>query len=984
VADVLLDSTSEGVLCLDARRRIRFFNPAAEALLGYPAEAVLDHPLDHLLPDDDHASPLGQLEAFRQSGAASGWLNGGEPVTLRHRDGRPLAVAILLARGETPEGPMVTAILRDLSQREQAEAAQWRMRRALETVSAGHRALVHNHDEQALLAEICRVAVAVGDYRFAWAGYAEDDAERSVRPAAHAGHEAGYLDVIRVTWGDEATGQGPVGRAIRAGSPSTERDLRRSPTFAPWREAALARGFESAIALPLTAGERTFGALTIYAADADAFDPEEAWLLERLAGDLAYGLQVLRDRRRSQAERDRLIGILEATPDFVGIADRDGRVLYRNAGAWRLLGLPPESDPTRFTIDDTQPPWSARRIRQEGFPTAAREGSWQGELAFLRADGTEVPVSQIVLAHYDSDGAVTHFSTIARDISQEKRAQAEMDKLSSAIEQSGDLIWITDDQGVIEYVNPAFEEVTGYTADEAVGRPNSGLLSSGLHSEAFYARLWDTIRRGEVFRDVFTNRNRAGELFHLDETISPLRDAQGHIRNFVATGRDITENLRMEERIRFLAYYDPLTELPNRHLFDERLGQATAHLDRHSRLAAVVLLDLNRFQQINDSLGHGVGDRLLRAVAQRFAAAVREGDTVARFGGDQFALLLDDLGRPDHVPGLVGKVLDALAEPITVEGFELVVTANAGASLYPGDARDPDTLLKQADTALHRAKTQGRNRFAAFSAELDRRGPEHLGLEADLSRALERGQFHLVYQPQFHLGQGRLHGVEALLRWEHPDRGAVSPAEFIPLLEELGLIEAVGDWVVQTAAEQAGAWARAGQPVPVAVNLSVRQFRSRDLADRIVGAVRRAGLGVGQFELEITESLFLEESQGVANALQELHGAGIRLALDDFGTGYSALGYLRRFPLDVLKIDRSFIGEITEHQPAELVRAVVNMARPLGIEPVAEGVETAGQARALSAMGCDLVQGFGLAHPLPAEAIPDLAAAPLPEPPETA
>lgn len=982
-AEEPLEGSPEGVLCLDGQQRIRYLNPAAEALFGRRADDLDRQPFDRLLPEAAREPHRQHVRTFLQEATERRWMNGGQSVEIHHPDGHRIPVRILLTRQETEDGPWITALLHDPDRQQAAETARERFRRALETVGAGHRALVRNTEEPALLEEVCRVAVEVGGYRFAWVGYAEQDPEKRVAPRAQAGHGSGYLDRIRVAWdAGDAEGQGPVGRTIRSGEPAIERDLRSSPTFAPWREAALERGYQSAIALPLTVAERTFGALTIYAAETDAFDADEAWLLQRLADDLAYGLQTLRDRRAWQEERDRLVAILEATPDFVGIADRDGRVLYRNAGAWALLGVPPETNPSRFTIHDTQPPWATRRIREEGFPTAVREGFWQGETAFLRADGSEVPVSQIILAHYDSDGEVTHFSTIARDISDQIRARAEMDKLSSALQQSGDMVWITDDRGTIEYVNPAFERITGYTADEALGRPTSELLSSGLHSEELYERLWAAIKGGETFREIFTNRNRDGELFQLDETISPLRDEEGRIRNFVATGRDITENLRMEERLRFLAYHDPLTELPNRHLFDERLGQATTHLGRHGRSAGVVLVDLDRFKQVNDSLGHAVGDRLLQGVAERFRAALREGDTVARFGGDQFAVLLDDLASPSHIPGLVAKLLDTLAEPLVVADYELVVTANAGFSIFPRDARDPETLLKQADTALHRAKAQGSNHFQGFNSELDHRGPERLGLEADLHRALERDQLFLLYQPQFHLAEGRMTGVEALLRWRHPQRGLIPPAEFVPMLEELGLIEEVGDWVVRTAAEQAAAWAAAGTPLAMAINLSVRQFHNQGLAQHILDAVQGAGLPPARLELEITEGLFLEESRGVAETLRALSEAGVRLALDDFGTGYSALGYLRRFPVDTLKIDQSFIRELGEPHPTELVRAIVNMARPLSIQPVAEGVETAEQARVLREMGCPLVQGFGLSPPVPADTIPALAAAPPPEPPE--
>ncbi|MEF8794135.1 GAF domain-containing protein [Thiohalorhabdus sp.] len=376
LAEKLLEATSEVVVGIDFGPRIRLFNPAAESLFGFPAEEVLGEPLERLFPEANRDKHRRDVEAFLKGTPDRHWMNDGDPITLRSREGEAGPVTIVLLRGDTPAGTAVTALILDIGQKGRTESTRHRMRRALETVSAGHRALVRTREEATLLEEICRVAVAVGGYRFAWAGYAENDSENHVRPVAHAGHEAGYLDRIQVTWGDEPTGQGPVGRAIRSAAPSVDRDLRSSATFAPWREAALARSYESAIALPLTTNERTFGSLAIYAAEPDAFDNEEAWLLEQLAGDLAYGIQILRDRQAWRQERDHLVAILEATPDFVGLADRQGHILYRNAGAWQMLGMPGDTDPSGHHVLGSKAHEKARQTLEEIFPVAAREGTW--------------------------------------------------------------------------------------------------------------------------------------------------------------------------------------------------------------------------------------------------------------------------------------------------------------------------------------------------------------------------------------------------------------------------------------------------------------------------------------------------------------------------------------------------------------------------------------------------------------------------------
>lgn len=435
----------------------------------------------------------------------------------------------------------------------------------------------------------------------------------------------------------------------------------------------------------------------------------------------------------------------------------------------------------------------------------------------------------------------------------------------------------------------------------------------------------------------------------------------------------VIERKRAEERLQYLAHYDGLTGLPNRLLYFDRLDQALAWAHRNDQMVVVLLLDLDRFKVINDTLGHDVGDGLLQAVAERITACVREGDTVARLGGDEFVLLLTNMVRDRDVSRIAQKVLDSVEKPIVSEGRELFVTGSIGISRYPYDGKDAQALLKNADTAMYRAKEQGKNNFQMYSPDLDARAVERLGLESSLRHALEREEFLLHYQPRVNLRSGRMTGMEALLRWQHPELGLVSPDEFIPLLEETGLIVPVGEWVLRTACRQNKAWQQAGfPPLRVAVNLSVRQFK-RGLPNKVGRLLKETGLEPRWLALEITESILMEYRESAVALLNELNAMGIRLVIDDFGTGYSSLSYLKRFPIHSLKIDRSFVRDIPDDTgDMAIARSVIGMAHSLNMTVTAEGVETKEQIDFLHAQNCDRVQGHYFSRPLPVTAFTDL------------
>ncbi len=560
--------------------------------------------------------------------------------------------------------------------------------------------------------------------------------------------------------------------------------------------------------------------------------------------------------------------------------------------------------------------------------------------------------------------------TIAQNITDRKFAEMEMQKLSRALEQTADSVMISDRNGIIEYVNLSFESVTGWTRAEAVGKTPS-IVKSGKQRKGFYQKLWTTILAGQVFSEVFVNKKKNGSLYYEEKTITPLKDAEGTITHFVATGKDITERMQTQERLHFLAHHDALTELPNRIFYMDQLRQSLARARWHNRRIAVLFLDLDRFKNINDTLGHAVGDRLLQLIARRFADSIREGDVVARLGGDEFAILLDDISADRDVPAIAKKILDTLEPALHIDQRELFVSASIGISLYPADGEDSDTLLKHADIAMYRAKEAGKNNYQFYSAEMSARAFERLTLESSLRHALDRQEFLLYYQPQIDTDSGRIVGVEALLRWQHPDLGLIAPAEFVPLLEETGFIVPVGQWILRAACEQISQWRRAGYgSLRVAINLSARQFNEPDFVAFIDRTIQGAGCDPAQVELEITESVIMRHTQSTINALEALSRMGTRLAVDDFGTGYSSLSYLRRFPIDSLKIDRSFISDIqSDADDAAITSAIIGMAQRLNIDVVAEGVETMEQLAFLRSNGCRVVQGYLFSKPLPANEV---------------
>jgi diguanylate cyclase (GGDEF)-like protein/PAS domain S-box-containing protein len=558
---------------------------------------------------------------------------------------------------------------------------------------------------------------------------------------------------------------------------------------------------------------------------------------------------------------------------------------------------------------------------------------------------------------------------------QRRQAEERVRILSLAVEQSPVSVVITDSEGIIEYVNPKFEEVTGYSHAEAAGR-NLEFTHIEREGEDSASHLWTTVRAGVEYRGEFCNRRSDGQLFWEHATVSPLKDADNRISHYIAVKEDITVRRSYEERLLRQANFDELTGLPNRVLMQDRLQQAIAFANSRQRMSALLCIDLDRFKDVNDSLGHAAGDILLREAADRLSACVREGDTLARLGGDEFLMILSGVDDSADAQKVAERVTEMFGKPFRIEGKEHFITASIGITLFPLDGTDAQILLRNADLAMYQAKELGRNGYRFFTQEINQRLQERLAMEAQLRGAVGRGEMMVHYQPVVCLLDGNTVALEALARWQSGENGLCMPDQFIPVAEEMGLIGEIGQFVIAAACEEFRSHLIKSDALKrVAVNVSARQLKMPSFGQSVRRLLEQTGLAADCLELEITESVLLDDTAETAVNLTTLCDMGVRLSIDDFGTGYSSLGYLQRYPFDTLKIDRSFIAGIGNDGSRRLVETIITMAHGLGLEVIAEGVETIEQLSFLRSRGCNLAQGYLFSRPVAAKTIPSLLGA---------
>jgi len=543
-------------------------------------------------------------------------------------------------------------------------------------------------------------------------------------------------------------------------------------------------------------------------------------------------------------------------------------------------------------------------------------------------------------------------------------------RLSATVfERCNQGITITDSNGSILSVNPAFARITGYSAAEVIGQ-NPRLLRSGRHTPAFYESMWQQLGQSGHWEGEIWNRRKNGEIYPEWLWISAVKDTDACTTHYVAMFADITESTRAQRRVEFLAHHDALTELPNRLSASQHLQWAVSNAEKSRAKVALLFLDMDHFKSINETRGHAFGDAVLKTVTRRIQSCVRETDTISRHGGDEFIVILSDLRDTEAVVRIAEMILRRTEEPIVLDGHELSLTLSIGIALFPDDGTDFDALLSSADTAMYQAKEVGRNTYQFFDNSMTADHGEQLLIRNDLRRALERDEFELHYQPQINLESGLVIGAEALIRWNHPSLGLVPPGRFIPVAEDSGLIVPIGGWVLREACRQARAWQLAGLPnMVMAVNLSAVQFKRGNLHQSVSGALLESGLDPRLLELELTESILIRDTENVLATVRQLKLLGLNLSIDDFGTGYSSLSYLKKFKVDKLKVDQSFVRDLDrDPDDAAIVRAIIQMGKSLNLRVVAEGVENAYIASQLRLLQCDEAQGFHFARPMAAPA----------------
>jgi diguanylate cyclase (GGDEF)-like protein/PAS domain S-box-containing protein len=694
-----------------------------------------------------------------------------------------------------------------------------------------------------------------------------------------------------------------------------------------------------------------------------------------IATDLTLRKQL--EAATAQARGNELArAVVRSVPEgIVGLeATSPHRVLFLNPQAEHLLGVAEneaigrpldelvmaivETDAHRLPLSHWLPNAESGGFETMVSPMCGRS-PFPGAFSFSRVGGMDGPPMAVLTL---------------RDITARRQAEEKLRLSDKVFEYSAEAIVVTDGQGHILNVNPAFTWLTGYRPDEAIGR-TPRILKSGRHDESFYTAMWQTLLDEGHWEGELWDKRKDDSVYPKWLTINAVRE-HGRVTHYVALFSDISERKENENRIAYLARHDHLTGLPNRRALEDRGATLTGSNRRRDRSLALMFIDLDRFKNINDTLGHPVGDLLLIEVARRLVSCVRASDMVVRLGGDEFVVLIEDVDEHRDVATIARKVHAALSEPVHVDGHELHAPPSIGIAVYPDDGDSIETLMRNADTAMYQVKAAGRNAWTFYTTRMNDAVRERVELENDLRRGLAEEQFQVHFQPQFDIGAHRVVGWEALLRWPHPERGWITPEQFIPVAEETGLIVPLGAWVLRTACREVRRWEAAGAGrFRVAVNFSARQFLHPALPEDIRTVLAETGLDAERLEVEITESLLMADGPATQNALRQIKQLGVRVALDDFGTGYSSLAYLKTFAIDRLKIDRSFVRDVPhDANDAAIVHAVISLAQALGLDVIAEGVETADQENFLRGHGCSMTQGFLLGRPMPSTSVPEFLA----------
>jgi diguanylate cyclase (GGDEF)-like protein/PAS domain S-box-containing protein len=873
----------------------------------------------------------------------------------------------------------VVNVIEDITARKHSELHLIRQNNLYDMLSQTNQVIVRSQDKLVLLQNICRIAVQHGGFVFAWISMLEE--EKTVNVASY-GHDNGFLQFIddyrqqvRVKTGTEPRFLVPTDRAIANNTHLILNHFMMDESVRPFHDVAAKAGFQSAGYFVIREKGRVIGALNLYANEPDFFSPAVLSTLNDMVMDVTYALDML------QQAKERAIA-LTALQNAGEVIDASPTILFRwqPTSSWKLEYV--SSNVQRWgykaddfingnlTMSDLLHPEDLHRVWAEVIRhIESRHREYILECRIRTADGEYLWVENHVTTSFDRKGKPQRFTGVMTDITQQKTNELQLRQAAIVFESTREGIVITDAMHNIIKVNSALIDLFGYQEYELLGkRPR--ILRSGKHDESFYHQMRQALEDHGFWRGELWNRTKDGELVPMMTSINPVCDSNGEILYYVSVYTDISQLKDSEARLEHMALHDPLTGLPNRAMLGRKLALGLQDAIKNDERIALLMLDLDHFKNVNDSFGHHFGDELLHQVAARLRRQLRANDVVCRLGGDEFTVLLQNNPSLEDVSLLAEKIIHALHQPFPLSNErDVVIGTSIGISLFPEHSKTAEELMQQADTAMYRAKHDGRDGYRYFSEELFLKAKARLELEQRLHRAIAEQEFKIYYQPQLSIETNEIIGAEALLRWDDPDLGLISPSEFIFVAEETGLIQNIGEWVLYETCRQGRIWLDQHLPnINLAVNLSPLQLHHGDVQQLIGTILQNTGFPAHHLELELTESALMEQQEEAVRILQGLRQQGIRIAIDDFGTGYSSLAYLKQFPLDVLKIDKRFVDDIPhERDDMEIAAAIVAMGHSLRLTVLAEGVETEAQLQFLQQQGCDYYQGYLYSVPIPAD-----------------
>ena len=691
---------------------------------------------------------------------------------------------------------------------------------------------------------------------------------------------------------------------------------------------------------------------------------DELGMLADAFNTMLVSIQMREESLRSKQRE--IEGIIENAPSVISMKTVDGKYVMVNHLFAEIFKLSSDDIIGRTDMDIFSNE-TAQEFRDNDLMVVKGKKAIQFEESALHEEILHTYISN-KFPLLDNDRNVIAVCSIATDITERKKSELKLSLAKNVIEHANEAVVVTDLNAVIEEVNDAYIKVSGYSREDVIG-VNPKILQSGHHDKQFYMAMWKSIIDTGSWEGEMWDRRKSGEVYPKNLSISTVYDDQGQACKYVGIFSDITERKETERQLKHLAYYDALTSLPNRVMFYDRLQQAVSSAKRDDHLLAIMMVDLDRFKHVNDTLGHDAGDEVLVVVAKQLKSLLRDSDTVSRIGGDEFKIILTDIKSPEEASIVAQKIIDTLRQPIQLKGKMATIGASIGIAIYPEDGNEIDQLIKYADMALYKAKESGRDCYLYFSNDFQTQILDHIEMESDMKKAMALGEFSLHYQPKINLHNDSLSGMESLIRWQHPEKGLIPPDQFIPFAEETGLIIPLGEWILNTACQQLRLWSKdLEQPLNLAINLSALQFQQKDFVHTMKKIIDTHGIDPKNLELEITESMVMADVDKAIVIMKQLRDLGLKLAIDDFGTGYSSLSYLKKFPINTLKIDRSFVRELTvDSKDAAMVKAIISMAKDLDVDVVAEGVETKEQLDFLKMHGCHYVQGFYFSKPLNVE-----------------